>query len=643
MRTFAPYLLTMVKENLLKRNYMRKRKLFLVLSFLVTSLSMVAQSNYSNMPPLHVDGNQLKDPAGNKVVLHGVMDTPSMYFNNDRWSGGYTDKGATNCVNYFAKLFRGITANNKGAYCNLFRLHLDCCWTNDNSVTWPQDEREAGTGEANISHYNPARLTEFMDKVYTKIANLALKMGLYVIMRPPGVCPGDIYVGGSYQNYLLDVWDRVTKNEFVLNNYGVVSIELANEPVRVYDANGVQSDHALRDFFQPIVDKIRANGFKGIIWLPGTGWQSGYQGYAKCPVVGDEIGFAVHDYTGWYGTSDNSYNHETAIKNFGNQVPVVRTNPIVITEVDWSPEKEGTGHYNEHGDWVVSNYGTWSTGTTSKWGGAYKATLDFYDNISMTLSGTACYIDIDDLIYNNKVTPAFKTAMEANGLDPYEACGVACFDWYAQYAQVDYPSFERYQPLQVIPENPFERSSEWFNPTILYEGSVKHASNMSTLSLKKGGCSGWRFEEEEGLDLSDYNYLVIDLGRAAATNIYFVVYDTSNYWAEHYKLNIGNSGKTIKFNLHEMKDANGNPIDPSHIRIAGFTSVDGDQTLYVKSVFPSMDGINPATAIESVETGEKEICTATHYSLDGRLIDSTEKGVHVVKYSNGSVKKVFVQ
>lgn len=617
---------------------MKKRKLLLLFSLLVTSLSAVAQSEYESMPPLHVDGNQLKDPAGNKVVLHGVMDTPSMYFNNNRWTGGYNSAGAKNCVTYFAKIFKAITLNRKGAYCNLFRLHLDCCWTNDNSVSWPQDERESGTGEANISHYNGERLTYFLDVVYNKIAAQALKNGLYVIMRPPGVCPADIYVGGSYQKYLLDVWDRVTQNEFVLNNYGVISLELANEPVRVHDAAGVQSDNALRDFFQPIVDKIRANGFKGIIWLPGTGWQSGYQGYAKYPVIGDQIGFAVHDYTGWYGTSDNSYNHETAIKNFGNQVPVVRTNPIVITEVDWSPYKEGTGHYNEHGEWVVSNYGTWSTGTTSKWGGAYKATLDYYNNISMTLSGTSCYIDVDDLIKNGKVTPAFKTAMEANGLDPYEACGVACFDWYEQYAQVDYPSFERYQPKQVVPDNPFALTDDWFIPTLLYEGTAKHTSVMSTLSLKKGGFSGWRFEEEEGIDLSGYNYIVIELGKKAVKNTFFRIYDTSNYWAEPYMHSMADDGKTVKIDLRDMQTADGKTVDASHIRLAGFNSAGADQELYVKRIFLSMDGETEATGIEDIVCPASADKSDAYFDLSGRRVAQPTRGIYIHQG-----KKVFIQ
>ena len=581
---------------------MMKKAFLMVVAACSVSLSAMGQVvAYNKLQPLHVDGNQLKDPFGNKVVLHGVMDTPSPYFNNNRWGYSASDENVSACINYFTRLFMAITDSTSGAYCNLFRLHLDPCWTNNGSNSyagWPQDARESGTGEANITQYDPTRLRKYMKTVYCKIAQSALKRGLYVIMRPPGVCPGTIYVGGSYQKYLLNVWDIVTQNDSVKKYYGQIGIELANEPVTLLDANGNSSDQALRDFFQPIVDKIRENGFKGIIWVPGTGWQSNYRPYAKYPILGDQIGYAVHDYVGWYDTSDNSYNHNTAIKSFGEAVPVVRTNPVVITEVDWSPYKEGTGHYNEHGDWVLSNYGTWATGSTSKWGLAYKAVLDYYGNISMTLSGTACYIDIDSYIKNKKVVPAFKAAMEANGVNPYEASGVACFEWYADYAKVNYPWMERYQPRQEIPENPFALQEGWFNPTILYENTVSFGSKMATLKLKKGGFSGWRFEEEEGIDLSNCNYLVVKMIKGAK-NLCFFIYDTSNYWAEPYKVAI-NTTKVSKIDLHEMVTKSGRKIDPSHIRLAGFTSLGDDVTVYVDDVFLSNDGVNPIPKDEPV-------------------------------------------
>lgn len=390
------------------------------------ALPLAAMAQFGVVQPLHVEGNQFKDPYGNKVVLHGVMDTPSPYFNSNRWGYACNDGTVSSCLNYFEKIFTAITNTKGGAYCNLFRLHLDPCWTNDPNKQSTGSE----TGEANISRFSSSRLEKYMQTVYWPIAQKALNHGMYVIMRPPGVCPQNLRVGDAYQNYLKTVWNIVTKNSNVIKNQHVVMLELANEPVHIYNQWGQASETAMRDYFQPVINVIRQNGYKGIILVPGTGWQSNYKDYAKYPVSDTNYGYAVHDYPGWYDTSDTSYDHNRAINSFRNSVPVVTSKPIVITEVDWSPEKPGTGHYNEHGTWVNSNYGTWATASTSKWGYAFKAVLDYYDNISVTLSGTDTYLDVPAYLQNGTVRAAF------NGM--WEACSGACWYWYKLWAQKDY-------------------------------------------------------------------------------------------------------------------------------------------------------------------------------------------------------------
>ena len=554
-----------------------------------------AQQTVAGLPPLHVDGRFFKDEQGNKVVLHGVMDTPNAYFNGGRWGWNYDNAGVSSCIAYFEKIFTAITDYDNGAYCNIFRLHLDPAWTNGTKGSWKVDAREVpyndkgeeDFGEANISKYTGTRLTNYLNSLYVPIAQKAMKNKMYVIMRPPGVCPHTIYVGGSYQKFLLDVWDRVSKNKLVQKYCGQISLELANEPIDVKLANGQSSERALHDFFQPIVDKIRENGFKGIILIPGTGYQSNYRDYIKYPITGDNIGYAVHNYAGWYDNSDEHCDVNNAIKKFGESVPILRTNPIVITEVDWSPKNSSNiKNYNEMGQPVYGNYGTWATASTSKWGKAYKAILDYYGNISMTLTGTGDFIDIDDYINKKKVTPAFKVAMEKNGVDPYEACGVACFDWYEKYFQENYASLTRYQPKQEIPENPFATTKDWFIPTICGEGTATLLEAMSTLNLKNNGFSGWRYEEEEGLDLSKYKSLVINLVRKLTTeNVIFRLYDSSNYWNEAYELKLPKNEREIEIDLQNLKTASGKKVDPSHIRIAGFTTTaSAGQTVYLKEL-----------------------------------------------------------
>ena len=406
---------------------MKQKKLLLSLALALMSMAGHAADN---LPDLHVEGKNLVDSEGQTVVLHGVMDTPNRYFNGNRWgTGGYNVSDITPCLNYFEKMFTAITDKEQGAYCTVFRLHMDPCWTNYNAP--------AGTGENNIRYFSETRYKTFLSKLYVKLVEKALAHGLYVIVRPPGVCPQNIKVGDEYQAYLKKVWKLFASNATIQKNAGQVSIELANEPINVLLANGSKSDMALRDFFQPVVDEIRATGFKGIIWLTGSGYQSNYVGYSKYPITDTENNFsyAVHVYSGWYGNmTDKNCDHNTFIKNFQAQVPMVTSKPIMVTEIDWSPEdpdKASEGHYNEWGQWTQPNLGSWATASTSKWGLAWKAVHDHFGNIGMTLTHPQEYYDIDEYLKNGKVIPGFQNAKKHHLFE--ECCGYACMNWYKEW------------------------------------------------------------------------------------------------------------------------------------------------------------------------------------------------------------------
>lgn len=107
---------------------MKKRFLAILAAALLPSC-LFAQ--FGVVSPLHVNGNQLNDSYGNKVVLHGVMDTPSPYFNKYRWGYSCTDNNISACISYYDKIFGALQNPAKGTYCNIFRLHLEPGWTND--------------------------------------------------------------------------------------------------------------------------------------------------------------------------------------------------------------------------------------------------------------------------------------------------------------------------------------------------------------------------------------------------------------------------------------------------------------------------------------------------------------------------------
>lgn len=471
----------------------------ILLSFAMTlcvSAAMGQIHEWGKTSKLSVEGNHLVDDEGNQVMLHGVMDTPSPYFSGYRftdnhWIDVYNqgDSYISKCINYFDKLFTAVTDTEQGSWCNVFRLHLDPCWTDNPNVkaanftikdnkTYDPNGTEVG-GESNIYHFDKNRLSKYLGNLYLPIAKKANGHGMYVIMRPPGVCPQTIKVGDYYQQYLMTVWDIVSKNTNVQNCSDWLSLELANEPIRIVDANGNESNSAMHDFFQPIVDKIRQNGFKGIIWIPGGTWQQNYRPYAKKPIIdtmldaegnsAQQIGYAVHFYPGWFSTSDSQTNTEVSIRAFLESVPVVKTSPIMITEVDWSPEQEPKviDHYNEYGQPVYKNYGTWASGSTSKFGKGFKAIIDHFGNIGWTLTHTHDYLDIDYYLSTKKVRPAFSDKMANNA---YEACSGACFKWYPEYAQTEHKAREWEQPAPAAytPTNEVTAQADNLNGRVFF-------------------------------------------------------------------------------------------------------------------------------------------------------------------------------
>jgi len=76
--------------------------------------------------------------------------------------------------------------------------------------------------------------------------------------------------------------------------------------------------------------------------------------------------------------------------------------------------------------------------------------------------------------------------------------------------------------------------------------------------------------------------------------------------------------------------ASGKTLDPSHIRMAGFTTTVDNQNIYIKEVFPSMDGETEATAIEAPFAEENLKNKDVYFDLSGRRVDHPTKGIYIV-------------
>lgn len=430
------------------------------------------------LPPLHVDGRHLKDDCGNNVTLHGVAITPSPWFNGCMY--GFSSKYCTwdnydvqGALNYNKAVMDKLTNTEEGWYLNYIRLHFDPYWTNDPGPPIPEND---------ISRFNYNRLVQYTDEVIVPLVEHAKERGLYVILRPPGVCPEKIAVDDEYHEYLKTIWTFLSDHSG-LKNVDHVMFELANEPVEILGTNGVYGKiddphfEALNKFFQPITDIIRDNGADNIIWIPGSGWQSHYQGYVKYPITGGNIGYAVHVYPGYWGGIRNYQ----AFQNGWNEhvKPIADIAPIAITETDWAPE----------------GYGAFGVATTGTAGGeGFGANLNYITKQSGNVSWNV--LSPDNLIDHGD--PTAGTAYN----NDWQACAAPVKQWFREYAASQIPACELVQhgvyeiELKTDPTKVLE-----FNGSELHSG-VRDGSSSQRWKAEKTENGYWKFRSLASADSS---------------------------------------------------------------------------------------------------------------------------------------------
>lgn len=195
--------------------------------------------------------------------------------------------------------------------------------------------------------------------------------------------------------------------------------------------------------------------------------------------------------------------------------------------------------------------------------------------------------------------------------------------------QVDFDTSESFFPL----------TSEAFNPSLFLQGKfTKVGTAASFTSTDKGNFGGWRYSK--GIDVSGANYLVVKLLRTPTSKPVVRIYDTDDYLAPAFTHEMGTEKEAV-IDLHTMKTADGATVDPSHIHMLGFEN-NSTGALYIKELFLSDDGINPVTGIVATPRLDSQEVEAV-YSLSGQHLDSPRKGVCIVRYADGSTRKVLVK
>ena len=221
-----------------------------------------------------------------------------------------------------------------------------------------------------------------------------------------------------------------------------------------------------------------------------------------------------------------------------------------------------------------------------------------------------------------------------------ELGGHVDFDWFStekEFTEEDFYSPEALAQMATPqageerqPDELFLLKDGAFVPSLYLSGSFRYMASASTFTSGRNGFGGWHYDN--AIDVSPYNYLVINLLRTPTCKAVLKVYDQNTLWmAEAYEEDV--KTRNIVVDLHNISTPSGRAIDPSHLYTVGLQS-DGSSPIYIKEAFLSMDGVSPVTAIESIPADQVSSGSGdgVYYTLDGRRLNGKpqQKGLYIV-------------
>lgn len=162
------------------------------------------------------------------------------------------------------------------------------------------------------------------------------------------------------------------------------------------------------------------------------------------------------------------------------------------------------------------------------------------------------------------------------------------------------------------------------NPSI--QGTGSYNARSGQLQTSVGGFAGWVYDK--GIDLSAYNYLVVQMRIGSTCQPVVRIYDTTNYSASHYEYEM-KTAKTAVIDLKALALTDGAP-DLSSVKMIGISS-NGSRAMYLTSVFLSMDGENPV-GIQDIKTLSPTPSehAAGIYNLQGQHTVGIQRGINIV-------------
>ncbi len=171
----------------------------------------------------------------------------------------------------------------------------------------------------------------------------------------------------------------------------------------------------------------------------------------------------------------------------------------------------------------------------------------------------------------------------------------------------------------TVSSSTFPLTKELFNPSIYATGSFNEATKI----LKTGqyGFGGWEYNA--GIDITGYQYLVVELANANSCGTSFRLFDSNNYWGGSAQYDFG-SAKQVVVTLSKMYNSNtGELLDPTHIYIVGFWSVGYCDIVINRIYLTNNSNFDTSSAKDNVYYNENEIVDV--YTIMGVKVRSDVK------------------
>ena len=294
--------------------------MFLLLVFTGIEFNGVAQAA---IPPLHTDGNKIKDPNGNVVVLRGIALIDLGHLED--WQGG-----AINMIDRLTDK-TDTQGSSPGWYPKVIRIMI--APPDSHGDWWPYE-------------FDPDDNDDLYDLLRTVVDYCASK-DLYVIIDWH-------YIANTYEHVATTsaFWEYMAPR---FANDSHVIFELFNEPINdinsdwIFNSNDPCDWVSVRDDMQTWIDIVRTYAPDNLILVAGAFYSQLIGPAASYPLTGDNIAIVSHIYPGHWTDSYWSSSYQNQITTCATVYPVIMT--------EWGFSQSNHPNPNDLLNGTITEYG----------------------------------------------------------------------------------------------------------------------------------------------------------------------------------------------------------------------------------------------------------------------------------------------